>query len=410
MHIENRKKENLVLFVCLMLVCGSFLFPDYPTTITTPNGSVVPDTYIRTEMSSADIAYWNSYVESAYPNADRVSSATNTYNCHAYAWHGTGVWIGYSTSTAEDIYWTDGSYVETSASLATKVSYSGNHSAVTTCTSGYYISKWGSLPLMYHYKTDCPAGYGSPSKFYRLAPAPSVDLYVSGDPVYPHTVAPGGTFTALCLVEGYSSVSSTLKYYLSSNSTLDASDTYLGSDSVGSVSPECSSTETENFVLPTWVSDGTWYIIFEVDANNQVAEANENNNTDYFSFPVVTPPSDPDLYINSTSHTPSLVQEGDLVFVKCTVKNQGGTTAGSSTLKYYLSSDSTLSGDDTYLTSRTISSLAPGAVSTEQSYRYSVPTNSPDRIYFIMVADANSQVSEEDENNNTGVRSIFIAQ
>lgn len=413
-QINVRQRVNLVMIVWLVLICGSLIFPDYPTTIYTPEGSAVPDTYIITgELTSSDIAFIHASVADLYPNAERLGSATRKYNCHAYSWHisegGNNVWIGYTTDTAENIYWLDESYIETRESLATKVSYSGNHSAVTTSTAGYYISKWGSWPLMRHYMTDCPEIYGSPSRFYRTGPLPPVDLYVSADPVYPIRLAPGETFTALCQIDGYSPGASTLKYYLSSDSTLDASDTYLGSDNVGTVSEVTyPNMETEDFVLPTWVTDGTWYIIFQADANNQVTEANENNNIDVFPFPVETPPAPPDLYIYSTSLTPTFVERGDLVFVQCKVKNQGGTTAGTSTLKCYISLDNTLSPDDTYLASRTIGSLAPGAVSTEQSIQYEIPLTGPDRIYFILVADANNQVSEDDENNNEGVRSLFV--
>lgn len=54
------------------------------------------------------------------------------------------VWIGLYTTTAEDKFWTDGSYVEVSdQNCATKVSYaSDNHSAITTSTSDMFISKW----------------------------------------------------------------------------------------------------------------------------------------------------------------------------------------------------------------------------------------------------------------------------
>ncbi len=140
--------------------------------ITTPRGSNVGDTCYPTEFSQATIDYLDSRTQQLYPNAILVSSASNRYNCHAYAWHmsegGGTVWIGCSTETAEDIYWTDGSYNEVSSSYCSKISYSGNHSAIKS-SGGYYESKWGSWPLMKHYPTDCPDGYGSPSKYYSIA-------------------------------------------------------------------------------------------------------------------------------------------------------------------------------------------------------------------------------------------------
>ncbi len=90
--------------------------------------------------------------------------ATHSYNCHAYAWHvsegGSNVWIGYYyfELDEEDKYWSDLSYVEVpNQAAATKVSFGiYNHSAITTTTTDYFISKWGDAPLFRHHKNDCP--------------------------------------------------------------------------------------------------------------------------------------------------------------------------------------------------------------------------------------------------------------
>ncbi|NWF89026.1 MAG: right-handed parallel beta-helix repeat-containing protein [Ignavibacteriaceae bacterium] len=47
------------------------------------------------------------------------------------------------------------------------MSYSGNHSAITTATPNVYISKWGALPLALHAENYVPSGYGLPNKYYR---------------------------------------------------------------------------------------------------------------------------------------------------------------------------------------------------------------------------------------------------
>ncbi|MGI6339506.1 MAG: T9SS type A sorting domain-containing protein [Bacteroidales bacterium] len=93
-----------------------------------------------------------------------LGEATYTYNCHAYAWHvsegGSNVWIGRNSSELdeEDKYWSDLSYVEVpNQAAATKVSFGiYNHSAITTTTTDYFISKWGDAPLFRHHKNDCP--------------------------------------------------------------------------------------------------------------------------------------------------------------------------------------------------------------------------------------------------------------
>ena len=126
-------------------------------------------------MSNSDKAYWDSYYASAYPSAiqlkttfNPVYSSSRLYNCHGFAWYMSeseyGItdprWIGYSQTTDEDIYMTDGSYIQvSSATFPGKVSWgSGDHSAITTSTPGVFISKWNMYPLMQHRWDDTPYG------------------------------------------------------------------------------------------------------------------------------------------------------------------------------------------------------------------------------------------------------------
>ncbi|TZF85561.1 T9SS type A sorting domain-containing protein (plasmid) [Pedobacter sp. BS3] len=149
------------------------------TYIYTPKGSVVSDTYLDPEYTSTEIAAYNNYVATTYPLATKIADASHTYNCHAYAWHmtegGNAVWIGASSSTAEDIYWTDGSYMEVcNPTFPAKVSYdSDDHSAVTTSTTGIFRSKWGPWPLMEHDKDYTP--YNSSSLIYYVR-TPSISI------------------------------------------------------------------------------------------------------------------------------------------------------------------------------------------------------------------------------------------
>jgi len=105
-----------------------------------------------------------------------ISEATYSYNCHAYAWYttegGSNVWIN---DPEDDDFWGDFGYVEVvNQSSADKVSFGGpcyqywttclgtsytnpcDHSAITTTTTDYFISKWGAAPLFRHHKDDCP--------------------------------------------------------------------------------------------------------------------------------------------------------------------------------------------------------------------------------------------------------------
>ena len=87
---------------------------------------------------------------------------------------GAKVWIGRYDVKAEDVYWTDSSYIVVPESEATKVSYheAGNHSAIKL-DNYWYQSKWGwGGGLIKHSLTGIDPAY-QPSMlkiFYKLAP------------------------------------------------------------------------------------------------------------------------------------------------------------------------------------------------------------------------------------------------
>lgn len=144
------------------------------TSILTPNGTIIPDTYIYTctDFDNDTKTYWWNYWHSLYPNITKEGEASMKYNCHGYAWHmypnnESPVWLGCNYPGETYHYWTDGSYISVPEAIATHVDYAGDHSAIRI-NSNEYISKWKYYPLFRHAPTDCP--YGSPLGYYRIAP------------------------------------------------------------------------------------------------------------------------------------------------------------------------------------------------------------------------------------------------
>jgi hypothetical protein len=142
-------------------------------TIYTPNNtSVIAGNFVGTDYTSSQKNQLKDYWLSYYDNRiEYDAEATYKYNCHAYAWHvsegGSQVWIN---TPEDDKYWNDGSYVEISPSIATKVSFGqgDDHSAITTSTQNYFISKWGSSPRFRHHKDDCPYSTNDLHYYVRL--------------------------------------------------------------------------------------------------------------------------------------------------------------------------------------------------------------------------------------------------
>ena len=67
-------------------------------------------------------------------------------------------------------------------------------------------------------------------------------------------------------------------FYLSTNSTIDPSDTLLGSRSVPSLVAGASSAARTTVTIPEGTTSGTWFIIAKADGEDQVAETSETNN------------------------------------------------------------------------------------------------------------------------------------
>lgn len=69
------------------------------------------------------------------------------------------------------------------------------------------------------------------------------------------------------------------EFYISTNSTLDASDVLIGSRSVAALAGGASSSGATAVTIPLGTAAGTWYIIAKADAGGAVAETWETNNT-----------------------------------------------------------------------------------------------------------------------------------
>ncbi|MBD3341391.1 MAG: peptidoglycan DD-metalloendopeptidase family protein, partial [Candidatus Lokiarchaeota archaeon] len=179
------------------------------------------------------------------------------------------------------------------------------------------------------------------TKSYTIVNNQAPDLIVENQNASPTTINAGSSISVSCTVKNQgnaSAGSSYLRYYLSSNTSYGSGDNELGYDYVYNLSSGGTSSENTTLTIPSNTSTGTWYILFYADANHQVTESDENNNISYKQI-TVTEPSKPDLVVQNQYATPTTINAGSSISVSCTVKNQGNASAGSSYLRYYLSSN-----------------------------------------------------------------------
>ncbi|MCK5642065.1 MAG: hypothetical protein KAJ19_14770, partial [Gammaproteobacteria bacterium] len=180
-------------------------------------------------------------------------------------------WNSVFGATSYKIYWGTSSNVTTSSNSLSTGSTNYAHSGVVP---GY----------CYYYKVAAVDSGGQSSLSSvdsACIPALKPDLVVQNQSASPTTVEAGFSTYISCTVKNQgsgSAASSYIKYYLSSNTTYDPSDTYLTSDYVSSLSSEGTSSESATVTIPSGTSTGTKYILFYADKDGAVSESDESNN------------------------------------------------------------------------------------------------------------------------------------
>jgi subtilase family serine protease len=189
--------------------------------------------------------------------------------------------------------------------------------------------------------------------------------------------------------------SSETGFYLSTNSTLEASDVFLGLRVVSALGPQASQAGTSALLIPEATGAGAYYIVAKADWADQVDEASESNNTRTSSLVRVGP----DLSVSSLS-APSTAAAGGVVQVADTTKNLGVAASPVSVTAFYLSTNGSWDVGDVRLGSRTVASLAGGAASAATTALTIPAPTSVGTYYLFARADDDGTVAEVAENNN----------
>lgn len=194
----------------------------------------------------------------------------------------------------------------------------------------------------------------------------------------------------------------TIRYYLSSDSTISAADRLLGSRSVLPLLAGASSAANTTVKIPLTTPPGsTYYLGALVDANKDVAESNELNNAPYFSTQITVNRNIELHFVTDPSGAPASIGNGLNFNLSNNVINSGSTvTSGPVTVRFYLSKDSIISTADTLIGSRSISSLAAGA-SSSVSTKLTIPVGlAPGDYKLGAIIDPTNTLTETNEGNN----------
>ena len=237
------------------------------------------------------------------------------------------------------------------------------------------------------------------------------DLVVRSASVSDSNVTAGGSFTFRANVynQGDGTASATtLRYYQSTDATVDANDTTVSTDSVVSLDPTEDQDRSEILTAP--LVAGTYYYGACVDP--VPGESIPDNNCSPIisvTVPAVAQGA-PDLVVYSPSVYDKVFDPGERFDMSFWVLNQGdGGSTTNATLKYYRSSDATISSSDTELTIRTGTiSVGPIAASerTLVSIRLDAHTSG---VYYYGVCVSNVPSESNSNNNCAAVFKVTLA-
>ena len=221
------------------------------------------------------------------------------------------------------------------------------------------------------------------------------DLVVESPSVSDSSPVTGASFTLSATVRNQgdgSSAATTLRYYRSADATISSTDTEVGTDAVSALSASGTSDESIDLTAPS--SAGTYYYGACVD--DVTGESDTSNNCSSAVTIAVGVPPAPDLVVGSPSVSNSSPLTGASFTLSATVRNQGSGPSAATTLRYYRSTDATISGTDTQVGTDAVGSLAASGTSDE-SIGLTAPA-SVGTYYYGACVDA--VTGESDTSNN----------
>lgn len=194
----------------------------------------------------------------------------------------------------------------------------------------------------------------------------------------------------------------TVAFLLSTDPTLDVADRHLNSRTIESLASGAASSASTALTISAGIAPGTYYLIAHADSANTVAETVEGNNTLTRSIKI-----GPDLVVSASA--PYSVAAGGSVSVGDVVTNVGGDGAGPSTIRFYLSTNTSLDPSDTLLApSRAVPPLGAG-VSNSGSTFVTIPSSTLPGNYVLLVhADGDGSIVEAQETNNLAPRVLLV--
>ena len=207
-------------------------------------------------------------------------------------------------------------------------------------------------------------------------------------------LSPGGSFSLSVGVRNDgdgSSAATTLRYYRSTDATVTTSDMEVATDDLPSLAPSATSTKSVSLTAPT--TAGTYYYGACVDA---VTDESDTTNNCSSSVQVTVPEPKPDLAVMGYATSVLFPYPGATFTVRVTVWNHGEISSAATTLRWFSSTDATITTSDTEVDTDAVAELAPSG-NVDHTVELTAPT-SPGWYFYGACVD--TVTGETDTTNN----------
>ena len=222
------------------------------------------------------------------------------------------------------------------------------------------------------------------------------DLVVESVSVSDSTLTPGQSFTLNATVRNQGTAgaeATTLRWYRSTNARITTRDTQVGTDPVGALGASRTSAESIRLTAPS--AEGTYY--YGACVVGVAGERGGNNCSG--GVRVTVQAGSPDLFVESVSVSESSLTTGESFTLHASVRNQGPREAPATTLRWYRSSDATITTRDTEVGTSQVGALSASGAGAE-SISLTAPSSEGTYYYGACVE---SVAGEADRGNNCSI-------
>ena len=225
------------------------------------------------------------------------------------------------------------------------------------------------------------------------------DLVVASPSVSDHSPAAGAAFTLSATMRNDGdgdAAATTLRYYRSTDATITTADTVVGTDAVGALAAQGTIAESISLTAPS--TPGAYYYGACVDAVTDESDTTNNCSSSTEVTVLVTQQqiqSQPDLEVGTPTVSDDSPATGAPLTLSATVRNDGNGASPATTLRYYRSTDATITTADTAVGTDAVGALA-AAGTIAQLISLTAPS-SPGTYYYGACVDAVTDESDTDQ-------------